>query len=217
MADPQIEIIRSLLASRPRPAALAERRERLDAFGTRYTVPADVQIDSEVANGVAAEWTITPEADPTRVVMFLHGGAYISGSLVSHRHLVAQVGREARARTLALDYRLAPEHPFPAALEDAVAGYRFGSAAYLTDMNAIPENSMPLLAGVDVLIIDALRWKRHPSHNNVDEALGWVERVGPRQAFFTHIAHELDHAKTEAKLPANVRLAYDGQRIGFEF
>lgn len=99
----------------------------------------------------------------------------------------------------------------------AVAGYRFGSAAYLTDMNAIPENSMPLLAGVDVLIIDALRWKRHPSHNNVDEALGWVERVGPRQAFFTHIAHELDHAKTEAKLPANVRLAYDGQRIGFEF
>jgi acetyl esterase/lipase len=125
MADPQIEIIRSLLASRPRPAALAERRERLDAFGTRYTVPADVQIDSEVANGVAAEWTITPEADPTRVVMFLHGGAYISGSLVSHRHLVAQVGREARARTLALDYRLAPEHPFPAALEDAVAGYRF--------------------------------------------------------------------------------------------
>ena len=77
------------------------------------------------ANGVAAEWTSTPGADPTRAIMFLHGGGYISGSLDSHRHMIAQAGREARARTLALAYRLAPEHPFPAALEDAVAGYRF--------------------------------------------------------------------------------------------
>jgi acetyl esterase/lipase len=68
---------------------------------------------------------MTPEADPTHVIMFLHGGGYISGSIASHRHMVAQAGREARARTLALDYRLAPEHPFPAALNDAVAGYGF--------------------------------------------------------------------------------------------
>jgi epsilon-lactone hydrolase len=72
-----------------------------------------------------AEWTATPEADPTRVVLFLHGGGYVSGSLASHRHMVAQAGREARARTLALGCRLAPEHPFPAAVEDAIAGYRF--------------------------------------------------------------------------------------------
>ncbi|MFZ0661867.1 MAG: MBL fold metallo-hydrolase [Acidobacteriaceae bacterium] len=98
----------------------------------------------------------------------------------------------------------------------AVAGYRFGSAAYLTDMNAIPESSMTLLTGLDVLIIDALRWKKHPSHNNVEEALGWIERIQPRRAFFTHIAHELKHAKTEAALPAHVRLAYDGLRIGLE-
>lgn len=98
-----------------------------------------------------------------------------------------------------------------------IAGYRFGPAAYLTDMNAIPENSMALLEGVEVLIIDALRWKPHPSHNNVEEALGWVERIGARRAYFTHIAHELEHAKTEAKLPEHVRLAYDGLRIGFEF
>lgn len=99
----------------------------------------------------------------------------------------------------------------------AVAGYRFGPAAYLTDMNAIPESSMALLTELDVLIIDALRWKLHPSHNNVEQALEWIERIQPRRAFFTHIAHELGHAATEAKLPAQVRLAYDGLRIGSEF
>ena len=97
-----------------------------------------------------------------------------------------------------------------------VAGYRFGSAAYLTDMNGLPDTSFPLLQNLDVLIIDALRWNHHPSHNNVEQALHWIERIQPRRAFFTHIAHELGHAATEAKLPAHVRLAYDGLRIGFE-
>jgi len=125
MADAQIDVIRNLLASRPRPAALSERRERLNALGAQYPVPSDVQCEPVTANGVPAEWTIAADADPTRIVMFLHGGAYISGSLVSHRHMVAQIGRVARARTFAVDYRLAPEHPFPAALNDAIAGYRF--------------------------------------------------------------------------------------------
>lgn len=98
-----------------------------------------------------------------------------------------------------------------------VAGYRFGSAAYLTDMNTVPDSSLPLLQNLDVLIIDALRWKHHPSHNNVEQALAWIDRIQPRHAFFTHIAHELGHAATEATLPPNVRLAFDGQRIGFEF
>jgi acetyl esterase/lipase len=125
MADAEIAVIRETLASRPRPAGLSERRERLDALGAQYPLPADVHVEAVNANGVAAEWTTTPEADPTRVILFLHGGGYISGSLDSHRHMIAQAGREARARTLALGYRLAPEHPFPAALEDAIAGYRF--------------------------------------------------------------------------------------------
>lgn len=98
-----------------------------------------------------------------------------------------------------------------------VAGYRFGSAAYLTDMNAVPDSSLRILENLDVLIIDALRWKHHPSHNNVEQALAWIGRIQPRRAFFTHIAHELGHAATEATLPRNVQLAFDGQRIGFEF
>jgi epsilon-lactone hydrolase len=77
------------------------------------------------ANGAAAQWTVTPEADPSRVLMFPHGGGYVSRSLNGHRHMVAQAGRLARARTLAIDYRLAPEHPFPAALDAALAAYRF--------------------------------------------------------------------------------------------
>ncbi len=125
MADTEIDAIRQILASSPRPTGLSERRKRVDALGGQYPLPADVRVEAVDANGVAAEWTMTPETDAAHVMLFLHGGGYISGSLDSHRHMVAQAGREARARTLALDYRLAPEHPFPAALEDAIAGYRF--------------------------------------------------------------------------------------------
>ena len=125
MADAEIDVIRRLLASHPRPTDLSERRKRLDALGAQYPLPADVRVEPVNASGVVAEWTATPEANPSRVVLFLHGGGYISGSIDSHRHMIAQAGREARARTLALGYRLAPEHPFPAALDDALAGYRF--------------------------------------------------------------------------------------------
>lgn len=125
MPDPEIDVIRALLSSRPRPSDLSERRERLDALGAQYSLPADVRVEAVDANGVVAEWTTTPEAKTGRAILFLHGGGYISGSLDSHRHMIAQAGREARSRTLALAYRLAPEHPFPAALEDALGGYAF--------------------------------------------------------------------------------------------
>ena len=125
MESTEMAAIREMLAASPRPANLAERRQRLDALGSRYIIPTDVLVEPVDANGVPAEWTTTPAADPTRAILFLHGGGYISGSIVSHRHMIAQAGREAEARTLALGYRLAPEHPFPAALEDALSGYRY--------------------------------------------------------------------------------------------
>jgi acetyl esterase/lipase len=125
MVNAEIDTVREILASSPRPAGLNERRRRLDVLGSRYQLPADLQVETTDANGVAAEWTMTPKAEPMRAILFLHGGGYVSGSLDSHRHMVGQAGREAHARTLALAYRLAPEHPFPAALEDAVAGYCF--------------------------------------------------------------------------------------------
>ncbi len=125
MESPEIEAIRGSLKATPRPTGLVERRARLESLGARYRLPADVRTEQVDANGVPAEWTMTPSADADRVIMFLHGGAYISGSIASHRHVMAELGQQAGARTLALGYRLAPEHPFPAALDDALAGYRF--------------------------------------------------------------------------------------------
>lgn len=121
----EIDAVRARLAAAPRPAGLAARRARLDGLCAGYALPEDVRVEPADAGGVPAEWTAAPGADPDRVLLFLHGGGYVSGSLVSHRAMVAQAGREAGARTLALAYRLAPEYPFPAALEDALAGYRF--------------------------------------------------------------------------------------------
>jgi monoterpene epsilon-lactone hydrolase len=125
MANPEIAAIRAMLLASPRPATLAARRERLDGLGTRYAVPPDVQVEAADVKGVPAEWTITPGGDPKRVILFLHGGGYMSGSIASHRHLIAQAAREAGTRSLALGYRLAPEHPYPAALEDALTAYRY--------------------------------------------------------------------------------------------
>lgn len=90
-----------------------------------------------------------------------------------------------------------------------VLGFRFGSFAYLTDCNRIPEASFPLLEGLDVLVLDALRHRPHPTHFSLDEALAVARRVGARRTFFTHIAHELGHARTCAGLPAGVTLACD--------
>ena len=95
-------------------------------------------------------------------------------------------------------------------------GYRIGNAAYLTDMNAIPDSSLALLKSVDVIVIDALRERAHPSHANVAEATAWVDKIGARRAWFTHMSHEILHAEVEATLPAHIRLAYDGLVIPFE-
>jgi phosphoribosyl 1,2-cyclic phosphate phosphodiesterase len=95
-------------------------------------------------------------------------------------------------------------------------GFRFGNAAYLTDMSDIPEASFSLLEDLDVLIIDALRRTPHPSHSNLETSLKFVKKIRPRQAYFTHIAHELGHVETEKELPPNVHMAYDGLRISIE-
>ena len=125
MADPEIAKLRELIASRPRPDDLAERRRVMDANATTFPLDAAIKVEPVSANGVKAEWTSAPGADAKRVLLYLHGGGYVFGSVLSHRHLVAEIGQQAGCRTLALDYRLAPEHPFPAPVEDAIAAYRF--------------------------------------------------------------------------------------------
>jgi phosphoribosyl 1,2-cyclic phosphate phosphodiesterase len=97
-----------------------------------------------------------------------------------------------------------------------VSGFRFGNAAYLTDMNDIPESSMAMLQGLEVVIMDALRKTPHPSHATLEQALALVDRMQPRRAFFTHMSHDLPHVETNNELPQHIQLAHDGLRIPFE-
>jgi phosphoribosyl 1,2-cyclic phosphate phosphodiesterase len=97
-----------------------------------------------------------------------------------------------------------------------IHGFRFGHAAYLTDFSEIPEASMSLLRDLDILFLDALRHRPHPTHSTVEHSLKLVEQLRPKRAFFTHISHDLGHEKTNAALPPQVRLAYDGLRLEFE-
>ena len=125
MADPQVAALREMLAQRPKVTDIAERRRGMDGFAKMYPTAGDITVETVSANGVPAEWTSAPGADTRRAVLYFHGGGYVFGSLDSHRHLASEIARDVGGRTLALHYRLAPEHPFPAPVEDAVAGYRY--------------------------------------------------------------------------------------------
>jgi phosphoribosyl 1,2-cyclic phosphate phosphodiesterase len=94
-----------------------------------------------------------------------------------------------------------------------VLGFRIGNIAYCTDTNEIPAESWPLLEGLDVLILDALRTRPHATHFSLDEAIEAARKVRPRRTLFTHISHDLDYEATNARLPPGMELAYDGQRI----
>src|ERR1700722_13198060 len=100
--------------------------------------------------------------------------------------------------------------------ESEIDGFRFGSAAYLTDHSSIPEASFAKLQNLDILFLDALRHIPHPTHSTVENSLRIVERLKPQRAFFTHICHDLPHEATNASLPPNVRLSYDGMKLEFE-
>jgi phosphoribosyl 1,2-cyclic phosphate phosphodiesterase len=97
-----------------------------------------------------------------------------------------------------------------------ISGYRFGRTAYLTDVSAIPEESFSLLEGLDHVVLSALRHKPHPSHATVEQAVDWARRIGAKHTWLTHIAHELGHEQTNAKLPDDIQLAHDGLSFPIE-
>ena len=97
--------------------------------------------------------------------------------------------------------------------QQEIHGFRFGRAAYLTDVSAIPDRSFALLEGLDHVVLSALRHKPHPSHATVEQAVEWARRIGAKHTWLTHIAHELGHEETNAKLPDNIRMAYDGLEL----
>src|SRR5208337_279807 len=124
MAVSDIDSVRALLASKPRPVGWQARRSRLDEVGAVWPVAEDVVLETVDCDGVSGEWSIVPGSDASRTLMFFHGGGYCSGSILSHQRMVTEAGRYAGARTLAVGYRLAPEHPFPAAFDDALTAWR---------------------------------------------------------------------------------------------
>jgi phosphoribosyl 1,2-cyclic phosphate phosphodiesterase len=94
-----------------------------------------------------------------------------------------------------------------------IAGFRFGDAAYLTDVSDIPESSFELLQNLETLVLPSLRHQPHPSHATVKQAVEWAQRIGARQTWLTHIAHELGHEETNRMLPPGIALAYDGLKV----
>jgi acetyl esterase/lipase len=125
MDQSEIDAVRALLSAKPRPVGWAERRARIDEVGAYWPVADDVELAAVDLDGVPGEWSSVPGSDASRVLLFFHGGGYCSGSIRSHRRMVTEAGRAAGVRTLAVGYRLAPEHPFPAAFDDALTAWRW--------------------------------------------------------------------------------------------
>lgn len=120
-----VDELKKLFTAKPRPTSWAERRERMDEICAVDPPPADVVFTPFDIGPVPAEWSLAPDSDAQKVLLYFHGGGYCAGSIVSHRGMVGTIGKLAGIRTLAIAYRLSPEHPYPAALEDALASWRF--------------------------------------------------------------------------------------------
>jgi monoterpene epsilon-lactone hydrolase len=127
MPSEQLQTIIQVLRSRPvqEGQTFEEMRATFEQETTFFQLPADVRCQAVDAGGVPGEWITTPEATAERVILYLHGGGYTIGSVNTHRELISRLSRAAGARAFAINYRLAPEHPFPAAVEDARAAYRW--------------------------------------------------------------------------------------------
>lgn len=128
MASAQLETVIQMLQSTlggPPPASIQDFRATFDQMGAAFPIAADVKCTPVDAGGVPAEWIVAPGAADNTVVLYLHGGGYVIGSINSHRDLMARLSRAAGAKVLGLNYRLAPENPHPAAVEDATAAYRW--------------------------------------------------------------------------------------------
>src|ERR1700721_3247349 len=142
MAETEIEAVRALLSGKPRPVGWEQRRRRMREGGAVLPVADDIRLEPVDLDGVESEWSIVPGADASRVLIYFHGGGYCSGSVLSHRRLVTEAGRAGGLRTLAAAYRLAPEHPFPAARDDALAvGRRLRREGYAAKQIAVGGDS----------------------------------------------------------------------------
>ena len=128
MSQQQLQTLVQMLRSQPvvnANASVEETRAGFEQMASMFPVDADIKREVVSAGGIKAEWVSAPDADAGRAVLYLHGGGYVIGSINTHRSLAARLSRASKARVLVIEYRLAPEHPHPAAVDDSVAAYRF--------------------------------------------------------------------------------------------
>jgi monoterpene epsilon-lactone hydrolase len=127
MASKELQMVIDAFRSRPKMSDLSieEQRAQMEVGFTQFQLPADVRCDPVDAGGVPAEWITTPGVVAERVIYYLHGGGYVIGSIDTHREMVSRLSRAANARVLIINYRLAPENQFPAAVDDSIAAYRW--------------------------------------------------------------------------------------------
>jgi monoterpene epsilon-lactone hydrolase len=127
MPSAQLQTIIDAIRERPlhSDASVEVQRAEFEKVTAIFPVPPDVGREPVDADGVPAEWIVVPEARADRVIFYLHGGGYSIGSINTHREMISRISRAAGARAFAIDYRLAPEHPFPAAVEDSTKAYRW--------------------------------------------------------------------------------------------
>ena len=139
MTDTELNTLIDLLTSRPKPPNPTPEmlRERFDKLADFLSTPDDIQSEPVSANGVAGEFISAPGADPARCIYYLHGGGYVIGNVNTHRVLAYDLSKASGARVLSMDYGLAPEHPFPAGLEDAVSGYQWLLASGVQPEHAV--------------------------------------------------------------------------------
>jgi epsilon-lactone hydrolase len=179
MPSPELHQIIALLRSRPVPErpTVASQRQGFEASMTMIPTPADVIREEITAGHRPAERLRAPGAERGRVVLYLHGGGYVIGSVKSHRSLAARIGRAARAEVLVLDYRLAPEHSFPAAIDDAIAAYR-----WLLDQGLSPKNLAiagdSAGGGLAVAALLAIRDAKLPQPGAAVLLSPWVDLAG---------------------------------------
>lgn len=186
MNDKGIHLVRAHLAKLPPSNTLTieERRAQYDRAERVFPTPPDVKVETIAAPARPAEWLTPPGARTDAVVLYLHGGGYVIGSPRSHRHLAAAIARAAGTRALVLDYRLAPEHPFPAALEDAVAAYQWLLAQGIAPQRVVVAGDSAG-GGLTVATLLALRDRGLPRPAGSVCISPWVDLTNSAESYVT--------------------------------
>jgi acetyl esterase/lipase len=189
MANTEIEMIRAFLAASPAPQGIAELRALYDGMGSQFPCAADVTLEAVDAGGIPAEWSRTPGAASDGALLYLHGGGYVIGSIASHRHLASELGRAAGVPALAIDYRMAPESPFPAAVDDALAAYR-----WLLDQGLSPRRIAiagdSAGGGLSVALLLAIKAARLPQPACAVPISPWVDMAATGRTMDTKAASD---------------------------